>query len=101
MAEQCDIEKLLSEAKEFDYIWLNFTDLHGIKRGKAIPARNIKDDLTNGVGISSGRYCLTMLQDTKSMIYKLIDVVGLLISVNRHCNFSSIVSCFVAEKPLL
>ena len=55
MAEQCDLDKLLSEAKEFDYIWFTFTDLHGIKRGKAVPVRHIKDALINGVCMFGGK----------------------------------------------
>ena len=54
MAEQINIERLLSDASVFDYIWFAFTDLHGIKRGKAISRCNVQDALTNGVGIVGG-----------------------------------------------
>ena len=51
-----DVEDLKDQAEAFDYLRITWSDIHGIARGKTIPARHASSMLEDGVGCFSGQY---------------------------------------------
>ena len=49
------LEELGSKLDNFDYVRLTVCDIHGISRGKLIPARNATKYLRKGMGAFAGK----------------------------------------------
>lgn len=49
-----DIECLKQEAGYYDYMWLTWSDIHGIARGKVVPRRHVPEVIDEGIGIMAG-----------------------------------------------
>ena len=52
------LEELNSKLDNFDYVRITVCDIHGISRGKLIPARNAIKYLKKGIGAFAGESSL-------------------------------------------
>lgn len=60
MSTEQQIDKINGQLKTYDFVRFTWTDVHGINRGKTLPARNAHRFLKKGTGIYAG-WCIASI----------------------------------------
>ncbi|XP_070195717.1 lengsin-like [Littorina saxatilis] len=58
MSSEAKLNVMLEELKQFDFVQFTMPDIHGIPRGRLVPAPMLDDACRQGVGVFSGTQCL-------------------------------------------